>query len=350
MTEIAFAFVGSAVVLLVAIPLATLVAKLALCLRRHSTDSELTRHGSSSGYAWVIAPVLVPLLWAISAAVHQSEPGRAGLVCLDEHSFQAVCLGAFGLAVVLGSVFTAATARSAWVGVWRPGSPSLRLCPKSKQQWRRIDRLAARSTDVSRLGSRLALVDDPRVRARVRGILRPKVELGVRFLESLDDDMLEAVVLHEIEHLRCGDPLRGALAEAALSTNPFGFLLRPEFDRWRFAREVACDRHAVASGASATALAHALVVGARPTREGDGDALPYAANLLGRASLLGLELRVRLLLDPEGGPCRCGSRRGVLQALLLLSVVVCLPHAVTAEPLDSLHRALDGVAHPTRSR
>ncbi|MCR9165508.1 MAG: M56 family metallopeptidase [Nannocystaceae bacterium] len=333
MSEFVFAASAVAVVFLVAVPLATVAAKGLVRFRELYCVSEITRYGSSYGYAYFTAPVLVPLLWAISAALHQSEPGRGLGACLSDHPVETVCLGALALAISLctglSAVATASTLRGSSRGVAR-AVPGILV-----DQQRRLDVLVRRTPALTRFGSSIVAVADPSVPACVRGLLRPRIQLSAAFAKSLDDAMLTAVVLHELEHLRCADALRGVLAETALRMNPLGFLLRPGFERWRLAREIACDRHAVAAGANPPALAHALVLAARAA--GARSPLPQLAD----SRLLGLELRVRLLLDPDEAACGCGSRRGVSLTAAALMVVVALPHLVGSEPLDSFHLVMD---------
>ena len=83
MTELSFALAASCVLFGVAVPLTTVATKLLLSWRRRRTP-EITSYGSTRGYLYVTAPVLLPCVWMLSAALHQSEPGGALGACRDE--------------------------------------------------------------------------------------------------------------------------------------------------------------------------------------------------------------------------------------------------------------------------
>lgn len=327
-------FSVAALVLLfsVAIPATTVLAKLVLMARRRRVP-EITQRGSSWGYLHVVAPVAIPVLWIVSAALHQSEPGGALGACLDDESLDAVCTGALSLA---GSITLLGIGMAATV----PGlkSASAHDSEGARAQRARLNRVVAADPVLRLWRSRIVLVKGQPTPACVRGLVRPHVEISLEYLGRIDDEMAHAVLLHEVEHARCRDPLRTLLAEVAMRFNPLAFLLRAEFARWKLAREVACDRHAVRLGADRAALAEALVVGARHDRP--CPAFPALRSTERDA----LELRVRLLLDESSCDCACGSRRGVLSAFALLTMVAAAPHLMGSEPLDSFHRAVDETA------
>ncbi len=329
MSELAFAITTIALLFVVAIPTTTVLAKLVLIAKRRRSP-EITHYGSSWGYLYVIAPVIIPVLWVVSAALHQSEPGGALGTCLDDDSLDAICIGALGLAgsITLFSVVMATTV---------PGrkTPPAHDSATSRTQRARIQRVIAADPVLRRWRSRVLVVERQPTPACVRGLLRPQVEMSLEYMDRIDDEMLHAVLLHEVEHAVCGDPLRTLLAEVAMRLNPLAALLRVEFARWKLAREVACDRHAIRLGADRVALAEALVAGARHDRP--CSAFPALRSTERDA----LELRVRLLLDESWPDCGCGSRRGVLTALVLLATVAAVPHLIGSEPLDSFHRAVD---------
>lgn len=332
MSEVVFALATVVVLFAVAIPITTLVAKGLLAARRRSAP-EITAYGSSRGYLYVTAPVILPCLWVVSAALHQSEPGGALGACLDNHIWGPVCIGALALAATISLFGVVAAATVPGVAVTGAADS-----PEARRQRLRIDRVATTDPLLRRWASRFDVVEGQATPACVRGLLRPRVELSSDYLVGIDDEMLRAVLLHEMEHVACGDPLRGLLAEVAMRLNPLSFLLRTEFARWRLAREVACDRHAIRLGADRAALAQALVTGARYDRTS------AASPALHSVERDALELRVRLLLDEAGPACGCGSRRGVLGALTVVAVVAAAPHVVGSEPLDSFHRAVDEAA------
>ena len=333
MSEAAFAIATLFVLFVVAIPATTVAAKLLLMAQRRRAP-EITSYGSTRGYLYVTAPVLLPCLWVVSAALHQSEPGGAFAACLDDHLFGSICIGALSLAMLITLGAGVVAVRVPGVrGAYGPTTDAART------QQDRVDRCSATDGLLRQWATRIVVVDGHAPAACVRGLVRPRIELSATYLARIDDDMLRAVLLHEIEHVVCGDPLRGFLAEVAMRLNPLGFLLRAEFARWRLAREVACDRHAITLGADRAALAEALVSGARFP---GGVSVAPGVHSSERDAL---ELRVRLLLEDGGPACACGSRRGVFGALAIVVVVAAAPHVLGSEPLDSFHLAVDQTAH-----
>lgn len=335
MNELVFAASALLVLFGGAIPLATLLAKALLVLRRRRAP-EITAYGSSTGYMTVTAPVVLPCLWLVSAALHQSEPGGALGACLQDHVWGPICVGAASVAVTIALfalVAALTTPGVLWRSARRGASRSLRA------QRQRLSRVATGDPRLQPWLDRWIIVTGDVPPACVRGFVRPRVELSADYVDEIDDDMLRAVLLHEAEHVRCGDPLRGLVAEVALRLNPLSGLLRDEFARWRLAREVACDRHALVLGADRGALAQALVSGAR---FGTASATAPAMHSTQRDAV---ELRVRLVLDGDRPDCGCGSRRGVVRALAMVLAVVVWPHVLGSEPLDSFHRVIDGAAN-----
>jgi len=74
----------------------------------------------------------------------------------------------------------------------------------------RIDRRAVHDKDVRRpsfLGN-ATIFEDPRSLAFTGGLLRPRIFLSTKLLETLDEEELRVVVLHESHHQRSKDPLK----------------------------------------------------------------------------------------------------------------------------------------------
>ncbi len=74
----------------------------------------------------------------------------------------------------------------------------------------RIDRRAVLDKDVLRpsfLGKAI-IFEDPRPLAFTGGLLRPRIFLSTKLLETLDEEELRVVVLHESHHQRSKDPLK----------------------------------------------------------------------------------------------------------------------------------------------
>jgi hypothetical protein len=107
--------------------------------------------------------------------------------------------------------------------------------------------------------------------------------------------------------------------------------LRHELSHWLLAREIQCDREAVLNGASAAALAQAIVTAARPM-----PADPTAA--LGEVDAPALKLRVSLLMAySERVPVRYSLRPALRLVLCAIAFVALLPHRGGTGALDVVH-------------
>lgn len=90
---------------------------------------------------------------------------------------------------------------------------SARMGLRIARTWKvleRIDRKAVLDKDVSRpsfLGN-ATVFEDPRSLAFTGGLLKPRVFLSTKLLETLDEEELRVIVLHESHHQRSKDPLK----------------------------------------------------------------------------------------------------------------------------------------------
>ena len=168
------------------------------------------------------------------------------------------------------------------------------------------------------------------------------------------DDRREAVLLHEMAHLRRRDAWTQLLAQAALAVhwpNPGAWWA---YRRFLDAREEACDDAVIQGGARPSSYAEHLVGVARglrgrgATRRG-GAALAAVAPMARRS---GLEARVRSVLDPTRRRTRLG--RASLAATAALALGVVLPLAAmqpvarpgTAPPAHAVAPVADAPAGP----
>ena len=244
-------------------------------------------------------PALVALIGGLAVARLAWHPGRA--IC-----GQITVAGCLGVAVLVVAVLGVA----AWMVrvTW--------LAAGAVREITRLPRLpapAALAAAARRSGAGEVVCLDGPAAAFCAGLLRPRVFVTSGMVESLADDELDAVLVHEAEHARRRDPLR-RLAGRAAADVLFWLPLVGWWSRRRLEdAELAADRAAI-SQVGRTPLARALrattppappVVGARfdgagPARVSQllGDPLPrrrppLAACLL---SLLGLILAVSLAM------------------------------------------------------
>ncbi len=333
MSFLAFPIVGALVVFLGAIPLVTIPAKLALVVLRR-VRPDLPHLGTTTTWLLLVGPLIGPLVWFASAAAHQAEPGHAVATCLLGDLEGDSCPEPLALAALLLGLATVATghglARSRPFHRDRP-TP----LPPSHPAARRLARLAAHADLPPH--ARAVAVCDAAVPLCTRGLLRPRIEVDRTALDTLDDDTLLAALRHEAAHGRGRDPLRTLLAQVAVAINPAGRLLQPELQRWRLAREAACDAEAVAAGAAPLDLARAIVALARPE--------PRPQPAVAGIALLHVELRVGLLLAyaESGLPGRpkVGRIPVAAVATALLAAVAAAPHAWGTGPLDDLHVGIE---------
>ncbi len=333
MNEAAFPLLGPVLVLGLALPLSAVLARLVLLGVRRL---ERRRSASTVRYWTLVGSSALPVVWFVSASIHQAEPNQPHDVCAIVHHAERWCAepALFSLALSL------------LVALW--------ALPRVASEWR----IAARGEAP---GARLvALLDAHPVlrelRGRVRvsdaagpalvtvGLFWPRVVVQRNVLDELDDSALVAALAHEAAHVRLRDPLRYLLLWWALALNPLGrWLLGGERTRWLFDRETRCDLHAVEAGACGAALAHALVVAARTP-------VPAASAGLGSGSLPLIRLRVQLLLAYAGGPSACALREARLQRafacgfFLLCALIALLPHGSGTLPLDLVHEIAEAAA------
>ena len=344
MAELIFPAVATLLLILVAIPAATIVCKLLLAgtrhIRRASTAAGSLRDGgSSASYLLLIAPVLVPTLWLLSAAAHHAEEGEAALTCLFDRVSDSGCIEPLVIATVvscsLGAVllWRGRRALREVVRLARSADPGARA---------KLDEVCASRPQLASIRARIRLVQGDEV--RTVGLFWPEIEVGAQIVARLAEPALAAALLHEREHLKGRDPLRFVVVSACQSLNPLSFLLAGELARWRVGREARCDEAAVHHGAEPLALAQALLTAARPR------ALPSecAAHLNLDSGIEMLRLRVSLLMEYVASPPHCRCRRQWWRLALVAMAVACvLPHWFGTRLIVEVHQGAERVAYST---
>jgi beta-lactamase regulating signal transducer with metallopeptidase domain len=329
MSEAIFPLLGSVLVFVVVLPLAALLAKLLLAaVDRSATRTELHTHHCLR-YVLLVGSSAAPLAWFVSASLHQAETGRSTSACTLPHASETFCPEAAFFALAL-----ATCAALFALPRFLRDRPVVRAAQTQRERRAacRLRSLMRQRPRLMALTNRLDVRDGLTTPIRTTGIIRPRVVVATSFVEKLDDEALAAALHHEFEHVRDGDPLRYLVAWWALAVNPIGrVLLDKELSRWVLAREVHCDREAVLSGASAAALAHAIVTAARPMAGSPSPAL-------GEADAPVLALRINLLLAySERRPKRCCRQPALRFALCAILLVALLPHGGSTGALDAVH-------------
>lgn len=120
------------------------------------------------------------------------------------------------------------------------------------------------------------------------GIRRPTIYCSADIVAALEDEELQAVLLHEHHHQLVRAPARLVVLSAL---RPWLGFVRPGaawLERQRARIEVAADEHAIGSGATRAALARAIVK------------LQHSSSIAALARFASVsELRVRALLGEE---------------------------------------------------
>ncbi len=304
---------------------ATLVARLWLSHRlenlAHPADFD-----SPDVLAALVLPALLPLTWLASSIVHLMEPGQVVDHCCAvlaglELSASEVAFGAGIVSVMIIQFFS-------FRRRWRRGHRS--HSDADGRERRRVRRLCETGplADVT-----VRVVDCDSRSCMTRGMFRPWIEISAGLCRELDDDALEAALLHEAGHAAMLDPLRSTLLLASQILNPFAATLTRYVEAWRFGAEVGRDVDAVRFGAHPVAMADALVTAAH---------CQSGASLV-RCHLHGgqdaLEARVHLLLNAGATPLPARTDGlAVLTAFLVAGVA--LPHVLGAR-LFALHCLLE---------
>lgn len=324
MDELLFPLAAVAATFLVLIPALTLVSRGVLAVSRRRTSS-WPRFGSEATYAWLVAPTLLPILWLTSSAVHLSEPMRTAESCLISHSVATACLDSLVLLGVLVAGITALIGFRLWREWPRQ---SLVHLPNHHELVRRVTSIAQADPHLRKLRIVVACKSAHSVSAF--GLLRPVVVLDACFVRQADREMLRAALLHEHAHIAGFDTLRGFVARLCLSANPVGWLLAPDLERWRNAREAVCDGEAVHRGGEPLALAEGLV---RAARLRCGQLAPHSVALCGHSAAT-LKLRLALLLQGPPSPVRTLGHVALLVGVL---AALSVPHVESLGLLDHFH-------------
>lgn len=325
MAELVFPVAALAIVFLVAIPALTALSWLAL--RRARRQQSWSTFGGSSTFAWLTAPVALPLTWLISSAAHQSEPFRAGAACLVSHEgagcTDAVLLLAVTTLTVVGLV--------AWQS-WRSRTGvALNPVPADHPLAARVEQVVGAAPAFA--GVRWMVLRQAPAPVFATGVLRPRVCLDACFVATADDAMLHAALLHEVAHVRGHDNLRDLFVRGCLALNPAGRWLMADWARWQHAREAQCDLAAIRSGGEPLALAEGIV---RAARMG-GVEHQCMVQLCGHQTST-LKLRLALLLTAPPAP-QARRGHGFLALGLLLAAVS--PHLTATGLLDIVHLAVE---------
>lgn len=334
MNELVFPVIGAMIVFFLAVPLLTVIAR-AILLALPTKKDGVAGQVSPLRFALIVAPTLGPVIWLVSAAVHQSEEGGPLAACIVDHLGSELCRDVVLFGLVLCWVLSLGVLRRVrGEGRARPVSLSADHAASG-----RVRSICEGHVTLACASWRMRVVEQGVAPACTRGLLRPRVEIEAALVSRLDDEELEAVLLHEVEHAQANDPLRFLVGQVALTINPIGRLLASELARYHFAREALCDRRAVQRGADPLALARSIVAAAVSKPK------PAHVAAIGGHGIGGIRVRVQLLLGYAStwpGPAGRHAPIGIVTSLVTL--LVALPHVFGTRPLDVLHHGVERAA------
>ena len=325
MKELVFPAAAMATAFLVFVPLFTFASRAGLSHLQRS--GSWASFGSATTFALLITATLLPLLWLISSTLHQLEPGQGVASCLLDHGGRR-CVDT----QLLLAALVAGGAGLVGFHLWRYRSPAIpRRLPENDARVRKVRRIARSHRHLARL--RIVVVCESPTPLYTSGLLSPTVVVDACFARLSDRQVLRAALLHEHAHVAGRDALRYFIVRSCLALNPLRRLLQPDFDRWRVAREAACDSDAVSRGGDPLALALGIL---RAARFRCGRLGPPVVGLCGHGRAL--KLRLALLMDetPTANPTR---GRLLLFASALAALAV--PHVPELEVLDHLHLTVE---------
>lgn len=336
MTEAAFPVLGAAFVLMCLLPVCSLLAK-GVLWQLEQGERGAALHGLDLRYVLLTGASVLPIVWFLSAGLHQVWSGGSALVCLLDHGASEECVETtfFFLALFCLTILLA------WPA-WREHvAPPTASPDVTRALNERLDRIFKGHAALNHLCGRVRATSVPDFAIGTHGLLRPCVFVGTEFAARLSDEMLASALGHESEHVRSLDPLRYMVLRATQAVNPLGRrLLEPHVARWYAAREAHCDREAVIRGSSPLPLAQAILQAARPS--------PRELVALGARDAVLLTFRIRMLMAfSERLPTRCcdsGPAAGP-SVLLLLVLAVVLPGQIGSTALDALHAGSEHAVH-----
>ena len=219
-----------------------------------------------------------------------------------------------GAAVVwAASVLLACIALARSVLETRRVADASRLLPLARARFRTFESVRCSSRAV-----RVCVSDDIRGACAV-GYLRPRILISSALIASLDDEAVEAILLHEYAHLQRYDDFCGLLQRivcAVVGLHPAVWWTSRHID---IEREAACDRRVVTLTGAPVVYARALTLAAEIVLRG-GAFTPVAAP---GASVAGAGFHarvVRVLNTRVASPQRARSAAGVCVAALALAV------------------------------
>lgn len=221
-------------------------------------------------------------------------------------------LGLSAAVALLSAVLWLASLGKQW---WTTGHAIATLQRQTVQVPDRLRSLAARLG----LAGRLIAVENPQPVALTVGLIAPHIIVSTGLVSALDDEELEAVVLHEQSHLQHRDPLRLLAAQALAAAVFYVPAVRALAHRHEAAVELAADEYVIVRQGHALGLSSAIL-----------HVLQVAPSLAGANRFTGLlDLRLSHLLA-EKTHLPVVSRKSALQSLAAAAALALPAFATSA--------------------
>jgi Zn-dependent protease with chaperone function len=228
---------------------------------------------------WLFALRMFPAALSIFVVVFCALPAYWALEPLETGEAIGLKLAAAALLAILGIAVSAGRVLHSWM-----------VSRRLTAEWMRT----AQPLPVDGLAIQAYRVEHDFPVLAIAGIIRPRLFIANRLLESMSPEQMAAALAHEAGHLAAGDNLRRLLL---LLFPVFG--ARNGLDQaWAEGCEIAADAYAARQGAGfALDLASALIQVARMVPAGRTVAFPPCMQLLASDSVSGLTGRVHRLIE-----------------------------------------------------
>lgn len=137
------------------------------------------------------------------------------------------------------------------------------------------------------------VIRHPEPLAFTMGFFRTRIVLSTGLLELLDDDEQQAVIYHELYHLKHGDPLKTLLLYLFSSVMWYLPILKWFHQNYRIIRELLADNYSIKQMETPTHLGSALI---KMIKRGSRTPLPFSHVSFAETSI---NYRIKQLVEPE---------------------------------------------------
>lgn len=204
---------------------------------------------------------------------------------------------------------------------------------------KRIQQLFMTSKQMMGIKRRILLIRSNKVPiATLSGVMSPKLLLPDTILNSLTDDELKHLFLHELSHMKRGDIAINGLMNLLLAMHWFNPLLWYAYHKMREDQELACDAMALVHLPSEQSQAYAFTLIKLL------EMVPSRSSLANTASISSgkkeMYRRINMIKAFKKQTYK-SALLGIIVMLILSSCALTSPKAVAPEPIDADHLQLE---------